>query len=127
AGLIWSCYRTMLAELERIVPNVHADARVVAGFSNGANCQAVLLNRAKEFRDAFKGFVLWEGGNMLDAFKGLSGKSLFVLYGEKSLGKYGMPIAASASKAGADADFVEMKGVGHDAPASYNPQVRDWI
>jgi hypothetical protein len=127
AGLIWSCYRTMLGELERLVPNIHPEARVAAGFSNGANCQAVLLNRSKEFRDAFKGYVLWEGGNMLDNFKALPGKSLFVLYGEKSLGKYGAPIAASASKAGADADFVEMKGVGHDAPASYNPQVRDWI
>jgi hypothetical protein len=65
---------------------------------------------------------------MLDNFKALPGKSLFVLYGEKSLGKaYGAPIAASAVKAGADADFVEMKGVGHDAPASYHPQLRDWI
>lgn len=127
AGMIWSCFRTMLAELERIVPNVHSDARVVAGFSNGANCQAVLLNRVKEFRDAFRGFILWEGGNMLDNFKALPGKSLYVLYGEKSLGKYGAPIAASAVKAGADSDFFEMKGVGHDAPASYNPQVRDWI
>jgi len=127
AGLIWSCFRTMLLELERIVPNLHADARVVAGFSNGANCQAVLLNRVKEFKDAFRGFILWEGGNMLDNFKALPGKSLYVLYGEKSLGKYGMPIAASAVKAGADSDFFEMKGVGHDAPASYHPQVRDWI
>jgi hypothetical protein len=117
----------MLLELERIVPNLHADARVVAGFSNGANCQAVLLNRVKEFKDAFRGFILWEGGNMLDNFKALPGKSLYVLYGEKSLGKYGMPIAASAVKAGADSDFFEMKGVGHDAPASYHPQVRDWI
>lgn len=128
AGLIWSCFRTMLAELERIVPNLHAEARVVAGFSNGANCQAVLLNRVKEFRDAFRGYVLWDGGNMLDNYKALAGKSLFVLYGEKSLGKaYGAPLAASAVKAGADADFVEMKGVGHEAPPSYHPQIRDWI
>jgi hypothetical protein len=128
AGLIWSCFRTMLAELERIVPNVHPEARVAAGFSNGANCQAVLLNRVKEFKDAFRGFVLWDGGNMLDNFKALPGKSLFVLYGEKSLGKaYGAPLAASAVKAGADADFVEMKGVGHEAPPSYHPQIRDWI
>ena len=128
AGLIWSCFRTMLAELERMVPNVHPEARVVAGFSNGANCQAVLLNRVKEFREAFRGFILWDGGNMLDNYKALAGKSLFALYGEKSLGKtYGAPLVASAVKAGADADFVEMKGVGHDAPPSYHPQIRDWI
>jgi len=127
ARYIWSCWKPMLAELERIVPNLNPEIRVVGGFSNGANCQAVLLNKVKEFADAFKGFLLWEGGNMLDNFKVLPGHSLFVLYGEKSLGKYGAPIAASASKAGADADFFEMKGVGHDAPASFNPKVRDWI
>jgi hypothetical protein len=127
ARYIWSCWKPMLAELERIVPNLNSDIRVVGGFSNGANCQAVLLNKVKEFADGFKGFLLWEGGNMLDNFKVLQGHSLFVLYGEKSLGKYGAPIAASASKAGADAEFFEMKGVGHDAPASFNPKVRDWI
>jgi len=127
ARYIWSCWKPMLAELERIVPNLNPDMRVVGGFSNGANCQAVLLNKVKEFADDFKGFLLWEGGNMLDNFKVLQGHSLFVLYGEKSLGKYGAPIAASASKAGADAEFFEMKGVGHDAPASFNSKVRDWI
>jgi hypothetical protein len=127
-GLIWSSFRTMLAELERIVPNLHPEARVVAGFSNGANCQSVLLNRIPEFREAFRGYILWDGGNQLSNFKALSGKSLYVLYGEKSLGRaYGAPIAASASKAGADAEFVEMKGVGHDAPASYHPQIKEWI
>jgi hypothetical protein len=127
ARFIWSCWKPMLAELERIVPNLHPEVRVVGGFSNGANCQAILLNRVKEFADGFKGFLLWEGGNMVDNFKALQGHSLFVLYGEKSLGKYGPPIAASASKAGADAEFFEMKGVGHDAPASFNPKVRDWV
>src|SRR6185436_1970943 len=74
------------------------------------------------------GYVLWDGGNQLENFKALAGKSLFVLYGEKSLGKaYGAPLVASAVKAGADADFVEMKGVGHEAPPSYHPQIRDWI
>src|SRR5579862_8825486 len=127
ARYIWSCWKPMLAELERIVPNLNPEIRVVGGFSNGANCQAVLLNKVKEFADGFKGFLLWEGGNMLDNFKVLPAHSLFVLYGEKSLGKYGAPIALSASKAGADAEFFEMKGVGHDAPASFNPKVRDWI
>ncbi|HVR86421.1 MAG TPA: hypothetical protein VMU54_19015 [Planctomycetota bacterium] len=127
ARFIWSCWKPMLAELERLVPNLNPEIRVVGGFSNGANCQAVLLNKVKEFADGFKGFLLWEGGNMLDNFKVLQGHSLFVLYGEKSLGKYGAPIAVSASKAGADAEFFEMKGVGHDAPASFNPKVHDWI
>jgi hypothetical protein len=127
SGLIWSCHKQMLAEVERLVPNISPELRVIGGFSNGANCQAVLLNRVREFADAFKGFLLWEGGNMLDNFKVLSGKSLFVLYGQNSLGKYGAPIAASAQKAGADAEFFEMKGVGHDAPASFDPKVHDWI
>lgn len=127
SGLIWSCHKQMLAEVERLVPNLSPELRVIGGFSNGANCQAVLLNRVREFADAFKGFLLWEGGNMLDNFKVLSGKSLFVLYGQNSLGKYGAPIAASAQKAGADAEFFEMKGIGHDAPASFDPKVHDWI
>jgi hypothetical protein len=127
ARYIWSCWKPMLAELERVVPNLNPEIRVVGGFSNGANCQAVLLNKVKEFADGFKGFLLWEGGNMLDNFKVLQGHSLFVLYGEKSLGKYGAPIAVSALKAGADSEFFEMKGVGHDAPASFNPRVHDWI
>lgn len=125
--LIWSCYRTMLAELERIVPNVHPEARVIGGFSNGANTTAVLLNQIKEFPDHFKGYLLWEGGNMLVPSKTLAGDSLFVLYGETSLGKQGESIASAATRAGADAEFSEMKGVGHDAPARFHPDIRSWI
>jgi hypothetical protein len=127
AELVWSCYKVMLAELERIVPNLHPENRVIGGFSNGANTTAALLNRSKEFPQRFKGYLLWEGGNFLSDVNNLGSDALFVVYGEKSLGKQGRPIVDAANQAGADADFLEMKGVGHASPPEFHPQIRDWV
>ena len=127
AELVWSCYAAMLAQLERLVPNLHPDARVIGGFSNGANTIASLLNRVPEFPRRFQGYLLWEGGNLLTNAKALAGESLFVVYGETSLGKQGLAIVDAAAKAGADADFLEMKGVGHATPPAFHPPIQEWI
>ena len=57
----------------------------MAGFSNGANCQAVLLDPSREgIPGCLPGFVSLGRRNMLDNFKALSGKSLFVLYSKRA-------------------------------------------
>ncbi len=131
AELIWPIYKKMLAKVESIVPNIDPDNRLAGGFSNGAHCISILLNRTnQEFQDYFNSYFLVEGGlpYVLREKKKYPGKRyMLLMYGEMSQ-KRSMPgLAQQSVKCGIDVEEIEMPGVGHDFPDKYMPRVTDWI
>jgi predicted esterase len=141
AKIIWPAYRKMLDKLASVVPNIARNKGIVAGFSNGAHCIGILMSEeGQEFRGWFGAFVFAEGGYMLDP-KGstLRGCPVVVLAGEKSWGSRtlggvdgsrawtGESMAKKVKAKGAKTLYIEMKGVGHDFPREYVPQVKKFL
>ena len=129
--VIWQYHRAMLDELQKIVPNI-SDTRYVAGFSNGGHCIDGMLRRVSDGPGEFySGFVLVDGGGARGTgfrARGLAGKPIFVLWGEKSpMSSLSPNVASSARRAKMLVSTEEMQGVGHSFPNAYKAKVKDWI
>jgi predicted esterase len=125
----WERHKKMLADLHRMVPNLHSELCIAGGFSNGAHIIAYLLNTSKgEFQEQFKAFLFCEGGHQLSQFKAVAGRPLMIVWGEKSQeagALKGMVTSAKAAKA--ILETFEMPGVGHDMPKEHWPRFGTWV
>jgi predicted esterase len=123
----WPLYRTMLAKLEELVPNIDPAHRILGGFSNGAHVTAGLIDQSDgEVVHRFSAFFFVAGGGRLQRYDLLKGKLCLMLYpGPK--GPRLQQICDEAAAAGAKATFHEMKNVGHAFPESEYPAVREWL
>ena len=124
----WPFYKTMLAKLDEVVPNVDPARRILGGFSNGAHATAALLDASDgEVARMFSAFVFVEGGGKLQHFDLLKDKPfLMVSSNAKSLPR-AQEIASAAQAAGAETTLV-FEDIGQHGfpPASY-PAVRQWL
>lgn len=124
----WPFYKTMLAKLDELVPNIDPAHRILGGFSNGAHATAALLDGSDgEVARLFSAFMFVEGGGQLQHYELLKGKPfLMVSSNSKSLPR-AREITETAKAAGAQTTLV-FEDIGQHGfpPASY-PAVREWL
>jgi dienelactone hydrolase len=121
----WPLYKTMLAKLEEVVPNIDPAHRVLGGFSNGAHMTAGLIDQSdSEVARRFSAFLFVEGGGRMQRYDLLNGKPFLMVYGSEKARKRAQQIYESAVSAGAKATLHEMKGAGHAFPEREYPAVR---
>jgi hypothetical protein len=124
----WPIYKVMLAEVEKIVPNIHPELRYAGGYSNGAHCISMLINHTKEFTDYFRDFDLLEGGVFLDNFKELKGRSMQIIYGDQSQQKSQLiRLADKAKSSGVTVDLIKVENTGHELKGDYTGKMHDWV
>jgi dienelactone hydrolase len=128
ARYTWSFYKTMLARLEELVPNLDPQRRVLGGFSNGAHATAGLIDQSDgEIARRFSAFIFVEGGGRLQHYDLLKDKPFLMAYGSEKSKPRSEEIYAAALAAGAKATLYGMNNVGHAFPASEYPAVRKWL
>ena len=77
AKYMWPFFRTMLAKLDELVPNIDPAHRVLGGFSNGAHATPGLIDESDgEIARRFSAFFFVEGGGLAEHYELLKGKPL---------------------------------------------------
>ena len=125
---MWPFFRTMLAKLESLVPNIDPAHEVLGGFSNGAHAAAGLIDESDgEIARRFSAFLFVEGGGRLQHFDLLKGKPFLMVSSNAKSRPRAQQICDAAKAAGARAAFI-CEDVGkHDFPVSAYPAVREWL
>lgn len=130
----WPFYRTMLAKLEEVVPNIDPLHRVLGGFSNGAHMTQGLVDATDgEVARQFSAFFFVEGGGRMQRWDLLKGKPALIIYGTgagRDVARFRERTQArcdAALAAGVKATTHEMPQTGHNFPASEYPAVRTWL
>jgi predicted peptidase len=124
----WPLYKTMLARLDQLVPNIDPQKRVIGGFSNGGHTTAGMIdNIGDEFTGYFSAYLFVEGGSKLRHFDRIKGKPLLILYGGARGRDWDGIVGQPAREAGVQVTMHKMENVGHDFPAKEYPVVRQWL
>lgn len=125
---IWAYHKTMLDEIMKLVPNIHPDLRIIAGFSNGAHAIDGMM-KEKEFRQFFKAYVLIEGGMDIGKYSGMSGTYAYIAWGTNGTNNStnSQNVVKSAKRGKMEVESHGMEGVGHAFPASEKELVKRWI
>ena len=125
---MWPCFKTMLAKLEEVVPNIDPAHRILGGFSNGAHATAGLIDESDgEITRRFSAFLFVEGGGRLQHYELLKGKPFLMVSSNAKSRPRAQQICDAAKAAGAKATLV-VEDVGkHDFPVSAYPAVRQWL
>jgi predicted peptidase len=125
---MWPFFKTMLAKLDEVVPNLDPARRVLGGFSNGAHATAALLDESGgEIARRFCAFLFVEGGGRLQHYDLLKDKPFLMVSSNAKSQPRARQICDAAKAAGAKAALV-VEDVGkHDFPASAYPAVRQWL
>jgi dienelactone hydrolase len=126
---MWPFHKKMLAELDRVVPNIDPAHRVIGGFSNGGHAVQEMLEQSDgEMAKMFSAFFLVNGGGRLQKYELIKGKPLMIAYGGKALRPERLAEMVAAAKAGGvELTAYEMKDVGHAFPEAEYPAVRKWL
>jgi predicted peptidase len=125
---MWPLHKRMLAELERVVPNIDPERRVLGGFSNGAHATAELIDESDgEIARRFSAFLFVEGGGNMERYDLLKGKPFLMVSSNAKSRPRAQQICDTAKAAGAAAMLI-FEDVGkHDFPAAAYPAVREWL
>jgi hypothetical protein len=125
---MWLCFKTMLAKLAELVPNIDPAHRILGGFSNGAHATASLIDESDgEITRRFSAFLFVEGGGRLQHYEWLKGKPFLMVSSNAKSRPRAQQICDAAKAAGAEATLV-VEDVGkHDFPVSAYPAVRQWL
>ncbi|MGA2497786.1 MAG: hypothetical protein ABSH20_08600 [Tepidisphaeraceae bacterium] len=125
---MWPLFKTMLAKLEELVPNIDPAHRVLGGFSNGAHAAAGLIDESDgEIARRFSAFLFVEGGGKLQHYDLLKDKPFLIVSSNAKSRPRAQQICDAAKAAGAKATLV-VEDVGkHDFPVSAYPAVRQWL
>ncbi|MCX5685699.1 MAG: hypothetical protein NT049_18735, partial [Planctomycetota bacterium] len=128
ARYMWPFFKTMLARLEALVPNIDPGRRILGGFSNGAHASAGLIDQSDgEAARWFSALFFVEGGGRLQHYDLLKGKPFLMLYGSEKSHPRAQQVYESALAAGAKAAILGMDNAGHAFPESEYPAVREWL
>lgn len=128
AAYMWPIFKTMLARLDEVVPNLDPEHQTIGGFSNGAHTIAAMIDDANcDLSQRFSGFFLVEGGMRIQHFETLKGKAILMVWGSEQLRTRGQANCDAALAAGAKASLYIMNNVGHDFPVREYPAVRAWL
>jgi predicted peptidase len=125
---MWPFFKTMLARLDEVVPNIDPAHRVLGGFSNGAHATASLLDESDgEIARRFSAFLFVEGGGKLQHYDLLNGKPFLMVSSNAKSQPRAQQICEAAKAAGAKATLI-VEDVGkHDFPVAAYPAVRQWL
>ncbi len=125
---MWPLFKTMLAKLDEVIPNIDPAHRVFGGFSNGAHATAALLDASDgEIARRFCAFLFVEGGGRLQHYDLLKGKPFLMVSSNAKSQPRAQQICEAAKAAGAKAALI-VEDVGkHDFPVSAYPAVRQWL
>jgi predicted peptidase len=128
ARYMWPFFRTMLAKLDSLVPNIDPAHQILGGFSNGAHATAGLIDESDgEIARRFSAFLCVEGGGRMKHFDLLKGKPFLMVSSNAKSRPRAQQIYEAAKADGARAAFI-CEDVGkHDFPASAYPAVREWL
>jgi peroxiredoxin Q/BCP len=124
----WPLYRTMLAKLDEIVPNIDPAHRIIGGFSNGAHMTGELIDQSDgEIARRFSAFLLVEGGGRTQRYDLIKGKPFLMVSSSAKSRPRAQEICDAAKAAGAEATLVSVDVGKHDFPLSAYPAVRQWL
>lgn len=139
---ICKAYAAMLKKICAVIPNVDAAHGVIGGMSNGANSIVAVFEQGDDFlTSAFRNLVLVEGGwHAIKTFDRYRGKGVLYLYGDyagqndwlgrkmrEELPRASQRFEAEAAAHRLDVTGVEMEHTGHDMPARFDGDVRQWL
>ena len=125
---VWPLYKTMLAKLDALVPNIDPAHRILGGFSNGAHATAALLDGSDgEVAQRFSAFLCVEGAGKLQHYELLKDKPFLMVSSNAKSQPRAQQICDAAKAAGAKATLVFVDVGKHDFPVSSYPQVREWL
>jgi len=125
---MWPLFKTMLAKLEELVPNIDPAHRVLGGFSNGAHATAALIDGSDgEVTEQFSAFLFGEGGGKLVHYERLKDKPFLMLSSNSKSLPRATEIAEAAKAAGAQTTLI-FEDIGkHGLPESAYPKIREWL
>ncbi len=125
---MWPFFKTMLAKLDEVVPNIDPAHQVLGGFSNGAHATAALLDASEgEVSRRFRAFLCVEGAGRLQHYDLLKGKPILMVSSNAKSQPRAQQICDAAKAAGAKATLL-VEDVGkHDFPVRAYPAVRQWL
>jgi len=128
AKYMWPFFRTMLAKLDEMVPNIAPAHRVLGGFSNGAHATAGLIDQSDgEIARRFSAFFFVEGGGRLEHYELLKGKPFLMVCANSKARRRATEIGDAAKAAGATTTLI-IEDVGkHEFPVSAYPAVGAWL
>lgn len=125
---MWTQFKTMLARLDQLVPNIDAAHRIIGGFSNGGHTTAGLIDMVgDEFTSYFSAYYFVEGGGRFQHFERIKNRPLLVLYGGARGRDWDALLGKPAAEAGVKVTMHKMESIGHDFPAAQYPVVRKWL
>ncbi len=125
---MWPFFKTMLAKLDQVIPNIDPAHRVLGGFSNGAHATAALLDESGgEIARRFCAFLFVEGGGKLQHYDLLKGKPFLMVSSNAKSQPRAQQICEAAKTAGAKAALVVEDVGAHDFPRAAYPAVRQWL
>lgn len=128
AKYMWPHFRTMLAKLEELVPNLDPAHRVLGGFSNGAHATQGLIDASEgEVSRRFSAFFFVEGGGRLQHYDLLKGKPYLMVSSNAKSRPRAQQVHDQAKAAGARATLIVVDVGKHDFPVSAYPAVRAWL
>ena len=125
---MWPFFRTMLAKLLDVVPNIDKDHMILGGFSNGAHSTKGLIDESDgEIAKQFSAFFFIEGGGHLKHFELLKGKPFLMVSSQTGSKPRAQEICDQAKAAGALTTFIFEDAGGHTIPVKAAPAMRAWL
>ncbi len=132
----------MFKKIYQTIPNIDTGHNIIAGMSNGAHSIVTMFEKGDAYlMGLFQNLILVEGGfSYVKTFSRYQGKGILYLYGDyvgqddwmgkkmrEDLPKFMKKFAESATANKLDATGLVMTNTGHDMPARFNLDVRNWV
>jgi len=128
ARYMWPFFRTMLAKLFDIVPNIDRSQMIIGGSSNGAHATQGLIDESDgEITRQFSAFFFIEGGGRLRHYELLKGKPFLMVSSQTASKPRAQQIIDQARAAGASTTFIFEDAGGHTIPMKATPAIRAWL
>ena len=119
---MWPFFRTMLAKLFDIVPNIDKDHMMIGGFSNGAHASQGLIDESDgEIAKQFSAFFFIEGGGRLKHYQLLKGKPSLMVSSQAGSKPRPQEICDQATTAGTLTTFIFEDTGSHAIPMKAVP------
>lgn len=125
---MWPFFRTMLAKLFDVIPNIDRSRMVIGGSSNGAHATQGLIDESDgDIAKQFSAFFFIEGGGRLKHYELLKGKPFLMVSSQKASKPRAQEIIEEAKAAGASTTFIYEDAGGHTIPMKAAPAIRAWL
>jgi len=128
AQYMWPFFRTMIAKLFDVVPNIDKGHMIIGGFSNGAHSTQGLLDESDgEIAKQFSAIFFIEGGGRLKHYELLKGKPFLMVSSQTGSKRRAQEISDQATAAGALTTFLFEDSGSHTIPVKATPALRAWL